>query len=192
VRQGKQYLTMKSYSDTTQVSTGSLRYIFQLFILAIVDFIVIRFWLLRIDPDPSVSIGIIFLVPSVFIVNVIISIIVAFIKKEFASLFVINSVIASILVYVLFLQGIDRHQKKRYETWQFSLIDTTFEIRLNKIDTTFNVYYKTTNSYSVGFMEGKYTIKHNEYYLVSDSAQLKISNETLYGFRRVIISLRKP
>jgi hypothetical protein len=167
-----------------------LKYLIQLTVLIILDYIAIRFWILRIDPDPSVSIGLLFLVPAVFVINIIVAIVLAFIKKQYSWLFFINSIIASIIFYFLFIDGIDRHQNKRYESWKFNLNDTTFEITLSKLDTTFNIAYRTTPGSSTGFMDGQYLAKQSEYFLTSDTVGLIIRNELLFGFRNTNDSIK--
>lgn len=176
--------------DKSEQQGGCLKYLFQLLVLTAIDYVVIRFWVLRIDPDPSVSIGLLFLVPAVFVVNIIIAIVLAFIKKQYSGLFFINSIIASILFYFLFIDGIDRHQNKRYESWKFNINDTTFEITLSKLDTTFSIAYRTDPGSSTGFMDGHYLAKQSEYFLTSDTVTLIIRNELLFGFRNTNDSIK--
>jgi hypothetical protein len=166
------------------------KYLIQLTVLMILDYIVIRFWVLRIDPDPSASIGLLFLVPAVFVINIIIAIVLAFIKKQYSWLFFVNSIIASFFFYFLFIDGIDRHQNKRYESWKFNLNDTTFEIILSKLDTTFNIVYRTNPVSSTGFINGQYLARQGEYFLTSDTVKLIIRNELLFGFRTTNDSIK--
>jgi hypothetical protein len=50
-----------------------MKIIYKILGLAIIDFVLIWRWVYQMDPDPSVSIGIIILVPLVFVLNVIIA-----------------------------------------------------------------------------------------------------------------------
>jgi len=176
--------------DKPKQDKSCLNYLFQLILLILLDYIVIRFWVLRIDPDPSVSIGLLFLVPAVFVINIVIAIVLAFIKKQYSGLFFINSIIASVLFYFLFIDGIDRHQNKRYESWKFNLHDTAFEITLSKLDTTFSISYRTSPGSSIGFMDGHYIANENGYVLRTDTKTMTIKNELLFGFGRNADSLR--
>ena len=162
----------------------------QIFLLTIIDFILIWFWVRQMDPDPSVSIGLLVLVPTVFVINIIFAILFVFIKKQYSRLFLINAVISSFLMYFLFIKGIDRHQNRIYEIWKFNLKDTTFKITLSKLDTTFNVAYSTNPGSSTGFINGQYNIKANEYFLTSGSTKLTIKNEFLFGFRNTKDSIK--
>lgn len=134
----------------------------KIILLTIIDFIIIWFWVKHIDPDPSVSIGILLLVPFVVVVlNLIIALILYFTKKKIAFLFVINSVIAGILMFYLFSKGIDRHQNERLESWKFELQDTTYVITHWKIENTFSISESTNPGSSTGFLDGKFTKKRN-------------------------------
>ena len=177
--------------DSKHLSGG--KYLLQLAILTIVDYLVIRFWILRIDPDPSVSIGLMFLLPAVFAINIVIAIILAVFKKRYAGLFSLNSVIASILMYVLFMQGIDRHQNIRYESWKFNLHDTAFEITLSKLDTTFYLSYSASPGSSIVFLNGKYQTIDKKIILKTDTSQFFITDGILYDFTKndKIIKLAK-
>src|SRR5579875_2948152 len=106
----------------------------QLLLLTVLDFVIIWFWVREQDPDPSVSIGIFLVVPLAIIVNLILAAILYFVKRKYTNVFLINSVIAAVIMYYLFIAGIDRHQRQRYESWQFNLNDTTFRITNNKLD----------------------------------------------------------
>jgi hypothetical protein len=167
-----------------------LKYLFQLIVLTGLDYIIIRLWILRIDPDPSVSIGLLFLVPAVFILNIIIAIVLVFIKKQYSGLFFMNSFIASVLFYFLFTDGISRHQNKRYESWKFNLRDTAFDITLSKLDTTFSISYRTSPSSSIEFMDGRYIVNPNGYVLTTGVLRMTIKNEIFFGFRGDTESIR--
>jgi hypothetical protein len=167
-----------------------LKYLFQLAVLIVADLLLIWVLVRQIDPDPSVSIGLLFLVPAVFVLNIVIAIVLAFIKKRYSGVFFINSFISSFLMYFLFINDIDRHQNKRYEIWKFNLKDTTFEITLSKLDTTFNIAHRTDPGSSSRFMYGSYIAKQNEYILMSDTVKLTIRNKFLFGFRNINDSVK--
>jgi len=92
----------------------------RIILLTIIDFAIIWLWVKQINPDPSVSIGILILVPLVVILNLIIALILYFMKREFVALFIVNSIISGILMFYLFGKGIDRYQNNRLESWNFT------------------------------------------------------------------------
>jgi membrane protein YdbS with pleckstrin-like domain len=162
----------------------------KLFLLTVIDFIIIWFWVKEIDPEPSISIAIVIVVPAVILINLTIALILYFTKKEYSKVFVINSFISAILMYFLFLNGIERHQNLRYESWKFNRKDTVFAIIHSKIDNTFSITESTNQGSSTEFLEGKFRENGNEYYLTNDSTEYKIRNEYLFGFRNSTDSIK--
>jgi len=113
-----------------------MKIFYRILVLAIIDFGLIWLWVYKMNPDPSISIGIFLFVPFVLILNLIIGGILFYLKKkEYSKLFFINSIIASIIMFYLFGNGIDRHQNNRLESWEFKKADSTFRlIRWKKTD----------------------------------------------------------
>ncbi len=165
----------------------------QIIILTIIDFVLIWIWVKAIDPDPSISIGLIILVPLVFGLNLIAAGIVYFIKKEFVKLFLFNTIIASTIMYFLFIEGINRHQRLRLESWEFQKTDTIFTIIRWKESNTFNMSYSTNPGSSWGLEGGSCEIESDEIILYGDSTEYKIKDMMLFGFREVrdTIKLKK-
>ncbi|MEN2415427.1 hypothetical protein [Flavobacterium mesophilum] len=162
----------------------------KILLLTIIDFIVIWFWVKENDPDQSISIAIILVVPAVIIINLVIAFLLYFIKKEYSKIFVINSIISAVLMYFLFKNGIERHTKKIAESWTFSIKDTVFEITHWKLENTFSISESVNPGSSTSFLDGKFITKGNEYYLTTDSTKYHIKNEYLHGFRSVTDSIK--
>jgi hypothetical protein len=162
----------------------------RIILLAIIDFVVIWLWVKQMNPDPSVSIGMILLVPFVVVLNLVIALILYFIKKEYALLFVVNSIISGILMFYLFGKGIDRYQNERAESWKFKIQDTTFFITHWKLENTFSISESTTPGSSTGFLDGKFIKNGHDFYLTTDSTKFEIKNEYFYGFRSSLDSIK--
>lgn len=160
-----------------------MKFWIRIILLTIIDFIVIWLWVKQMDPDPSISIGILILIPFVVIVNLIIALVLYFAKREFVSLFVVNSIIAGILMSYLFGKGIDRYQNERLESWKFKLQNTTYVITHWKLENTFSMSESNHPGSSTNFLDGKFTTKGNEYYLTTDTTEFIIKNGFLYKFR---------
>ncbi|MFC6269872.1 hypothetical protein [Frigoriflavimonas asaccharolytica] len=79
----------------------------KLFLLTIIDFIIIWFLVKENDPDPSVSIALVIVIPATILINLGIALALYFIKKEYSKVFAINSFIATIIMYFLFINGIE-------------------------------------------------------------------------------------
>lgn len=86
-------------------------------------------------------------------------------------------------MYWLFVDGIERHQNLRYESWKFEIKDTIFKITHSKLDHTFSVSESTNEGSSTNFLDGIIIKKENLFYLKTDTTEYKIKNEYLYGFR---------
>ncbi|MFB9080255.1 hypothetical protein ACFFLS_11800 [Flavobacterium procerum] len=162
----------------------------KMLLLTIFDFIVIWFWVKENAPDSNVSIAIILVVPAVIIINLVVAFVLYFIIKEYSKIFVINSFISAVLMYFLFTNGIDRHQKKIAESWKFNIKDTVFVITHWKLENTFSISESTNPGSSTSFLDGKFSKKGNGYYLTTDSKKYHMRNEYLHGFRSETDSIK--
>ena|SRR5690606_1223970 len=87
--------------------------------LTIIDFLLIQIWILNMNIDPSAAMGIIILIPLVIILNLIIAGIFYFLKrKEISYLFLVNTIISSIILYILFSHNINNIIKVNQENYR--------------------------------------------------------------------------
>jgi hypothetical protein len=133
--------------------------------------------------NPSVSIFILLAVPLAIVTNLVIAAILFAIKRQFAKAFLINSILAGIIMYYLFIAGVDRHQRIRYEGWKFNISDTTFIVTHSKLDNRFWIEYSLKPGGSTSFIDGKFTDNKSNYSLTTDSTKYTIKNDFLFGFR---------
>ena len=162
----------------------------QLLLLTVLEFVIIWFWVRQQDPDPSVSIGISLVVPLAIIINLVLAAVFYVVKRKYTNAFLINSLIAAVIMYNLFIAGIGQHQRQRYESWQFNLNDTTFRITNNKLESTFEISYTTTVGSSISYIHGQTIFKENKLILTNDNLKLLIKNNFLFGFRRKLDSIK--
>ena len=154
------------------------------FVLLMIDIVFIWFYVDHVDPSPSVSIAIIYLVPFVFLLNLVISgLLFVFKLKQYSRLFLINSIIASFLMYFLFGKGIDRHQGRIFESWKFEQSDTIFTITRWKTTNRFSMDYSLYPGTSMGFLNGDCILSDDVWFLKSDSIEMRIEKNNLIGFR---------
>lgn len=160
--------------------------LFKLLFLVIIDFIIIWLWVAYLNPDPSGSIYLLFLVPFVFIVNLLIAgICYLFKKKNYGKLFLINSLLSSIILPFLFQRAINRDLDNAMEEWKFNKSDTTFSIVRQKETNEFDMYFSTSPGSSWGFLTGKYFKDKGVYTLTTDSTKFYIKDSYLIGFRNI-------
>ncbi|MEM1002722.1 MAG: hypothetical protein AAGH46_08740 [Bacteroidota bacterium] len=167
----------------------------QLLLLAVVDYILIWSWICQADPEPSAALVVIILALFVFVINLAIAGLLYLAReKGFSKLFLINSVVSSIMMFVLFPKGIERHLDRRLETWIFQKADTTFWLNRWKESNSFSMTYSITPGSSWGFLNGSCYEQKNGWVLKSDSITMRIDEENrLIGFRAPTdtISMRK-
>jgi hypothetical protein len=139
------------------------------------DVLVIWFFVYRIPPDPSTAIALIIIVSFVFLLNVIIAgVFFWFKRKEYGALLLVNSVLASLIMYFMFQLGADKYQDERLESWKFSRADTTFSLIRWKKENAFSMSYSLEPGSSWGFLDGECQRVGNDWILKKDSIQLKI------------------
>ena len=93
-------------------------------------------------------------------------------------------------MYFLFINGIERHQGLRYESWKFVESDTVFEITHFKLENTFSISESANPGSSTSFLDGKFSRKKDGFYLTTDSTEYRIKKEYLYGFRNSTDSIK--
>jgi hypothetical protein len=167
-----------------------LKYWRKLLLFAVLDFLLIWVFVKLTDPDPSVSIGMVLLVPFVIFLNLVVAAFLFNRKRKLAKLFVVNSMISAALMYLLFTHGVSRHQRERYEIWTFPLNDTVFEINYYKPDSTFSLSYETGNGSSTTFIYGKVLPMNMQYELSNSTVRLIIKDSLLFGFRSANDSIK--
>jgi len=159
-----------------------MKFLTKILLLVIFDFCMIWFWVRTMDPDPSVSIGIILLIPFVIIINLIIAGILFFFKKQYSKFFLINAVISAFIINFLFSAEISRHQRDRLESWEFKYKDRIYKIVHWKSEGTFSMSEQLDPGASTEFLEGKFVKFNKEYQLTTDSTKYVIRKNVLYGF----------
>lgn len=153
--------------------------------LLVIDFGLIWLIVFQIDPDPSISIEVIFLVPCIFLINLVISgILLLPQKNELSKIFALNSIIASFLMYYLFGEGINRHQDKILESWRFQKADTAYMLTRWKNTNEFRLSYSLSQGSSFDFLEGKCVKEGRGWVLKSDSIEMTIVDKKLIGFKK--------
>jgi hypothetical protein len=149
-----------------------------------IDFLIMWFLVYRNPLDPSVAIGIVILVPFVFLLNILVCIIFFRLKqREYASLFLVNSILASAIMYFMFDKGIDKYQNDRLESWEFSIADTTYSLTRWKKENEFSLSYSLNAGSSTSFLGGTCELVGNDWVLKADSMEMRIHQSYLIGFR---------
>jgi len=154
--------------------------------LVLIDFVIIWAWIKLLKPDPSIGILIIILVPFVFILNLIIAAILFFFKNQNSKFFLLNSIIASLVMFCLFPQEISNRLNDQYDIWEFTLGDTTFQITIeeNSLDHLFSATYKVKQQGMTNtLVDGIYENRDDTLFLIGESLEMYILENKLYNFQ---------
>lgn len=152
-----------------------------LIFLVIVDYLLISLYLRNQNLEPSIAI--IVLVPIAFLINILIGIILFFIKKtSLTSIFVINAIPSSSITYYSFGNEMRRQSSLELESWSFKRNDTLFELNRYKKRNEFDMSYSLSSGSSGNFLNGKYIKQQNGIILISDSIKMRIEGNKIIGF----------
>lgn len=156
--------------------------------IAIIDYIIIWFWIKKISPDSSTSIALVFLIPLIIVINLMLATILYFVKSAHAKLFLINSLISAILMYLIFADRVNMNQEKWKEMslmeWTFKVDGTDYEIRYLVKEKSFNISERTDIHSLSGIIDGRVESSDDgkTLYLISDSTKYQIKSGYLFGF----------
>jgi hypothetical protein len=157
------------------------------FLAIIIDILVIAAWVLYFKPSDDKTIVLVFIIPFVFLVNLVIGCIVYFIKKYYTPFFLINAFISSIMIFLFFTWYIKIDNIKNYESWEFLINNTNYEISFY-IPTEDNSYSLVIlcNGWSRAYDRGIYHVKNDTvFFLSTDSCKYYIYGDTLYDFENI-------
>ncbi len=165
------------------------RLLLRVLLLTILDLIIIWNYVKWENPAPDAGIGILIVVPFVMIVNLVIAAILHVLKCQNAIVFIINAVISAIIMYNLFIAGIERRLHLEYEAWLFKVGDTAFIVRFQKPDNLFSVDGmddKHIPPESWDYLHGRFT-DNKDYYLLKTETneEYTIKDDFLFGFRNI-------
>jgi energy-coupling factor transporter transmembrane protein EcfT len=167
--------------------------------LIIIDIIIVKFWILYQEkPIPYDSLYGIFVSLYCFIANIFICVIMYFIKKKFAIVFVINAFICVfILAFVQFYIN-KNYMESVFEKWEFYIGKNKHKISYSTFKSLDSVYFtgEFDSIYDITVLKGSYNedglssgtvhIKNDTVYFLSvDSCRYYIYEDTLYNFENI-------
>jgi len=155
-------------------------------VIIAVDILLSKCWIAYINPDPSVSIYLIGVLPFIFIVNLIISGAMYIMKKKYAVYFLINSFVSVIIMYLLFGWATEQNVKKTMEIWNVSINDIKYEIIRNKQDNTFYTSIDLGNGAFRGIEKDQgivYLRSDTLFFQTIDSIQYFIHDNFIFNFK---------
>ena len=161
-----------------------MKILLKLIVLIVIE--TILFWLFSRGADPSASIGMIFLVPAACGISLILAGFVFIAIKppnDWYRVFLINSLIAPVIIYYAFTMAIEKTQRDTYVDWRFVDADTSYSIILTKKEGDFEITRQVNTGPVWVIKQGAFYKIQSEYKLLDSTGALYIRNDYLIGFK---------
>lgn len=155
--------------------------------LIIVDIVLIGSWIIYNQPDGSASISILFIIPKVFLANLIIAGMFYIVDKYYTLFFVINSFLSSFLLYLIFVQYIEMNYRNNVSSWEFFIDNIKYTIsypNINKGEEYYTIEYSPEPGLSIGDRRGVANIRNDTIYFTEmNGTKYFIYENYLFGYK---------
>lgn len=111
--------------------------------ILILEIIFLGLWIYQLKPDPSISIGIVLILPVLFGINLILGIIFHLLKKSFSKIIFANSIVCPLIFYAFWHLWFMNWAERNHEDYYFGIENRKFEVRLSKTSNYFSISDKT-------------------------------------------------
>ncbi len=160
-----------------------MRYVIFSIVLVLLDVGVIWWIIQQIDLHPSMGIGVLVLLLTVFGFNLLVAyFLYLFSYPRLAKLFAWNSVFASIIMWYLFQIAFQGYTDGRYETWVFRKDNTKFTLTIHHEEGLFYISRSLARDMSQGSDYGEFTKEKGYWVLTTPAKTMTISGDQLIGF----------
>jgi hypothetical protein len=147
--------------------------------ILILEIILLGLWVYSMKPDPSVSIGIILIVPILFGLNLIIGLVLYFLKKPLSKIFLANSLICPLIFYAFWSLWFMNYHERNNTEFKFTLNEIVYELSIGKN----NEYFYLCDENNDGRVYvGKYEKKGDSLILKDSDARMYIMDNKLFKF----------
>tara|TARA_R110001606_G_scaffold57688_1_gene138958 strand:- start:2233 stop:2766 length:534 start_codon:yes stop_codon:yes gene_type:complete len=152
--------------------------------ILILEIIFIGLWIYELKPDPSISIGIVLILPVLFGINLILGIIFRLLKKPFSKIFFVNSIVCPLIFYAFWNLWFMNWAERNYVEYSFGIENQKLEISLSKTSEYFSISDKTNqkNGSTTGLYFGKYERIGDSIKLTDGKNEMFIFENKLIGF----------
>ena len=141
------------------------------------------YWVYKIDPEPSMSIALLFGIPFIFVANLLLALLLflfyAFVTKDkdnhYPAILALNSVISPIIFYLFFVYATDRNVAKIYKAYPFSADNKKYKLAFDLVkgnfsdNDRFNIY-EVEDGGEIGILLGRYYVIKDTVFLVNDTS----------------------
>ena len=147
--------------------------------ILILEIILLGLWIYEMKPDPSISIGIVLIVPILFGINLIIGLILYFLKKPLAKIFLSNSIICPLIFYAFWSLWFMNYHERNNTEYKFSINEIVYELSIGKNTEYFYLCDENNNG---RVYVGKYEIKGDSLILKDSEFKMYIIENKLFEF----------
>ena len=160
-----------------------------------IDLILIGYFITTSRPDPSVSIEIIFIIPLLFVFNIVAGIVVLLIEKfvlkseQLAPAIFANSIMSPIMYYIMFSVASRKNVNDTMTTYHFSNKGNNYQLILYLKDKSYRLDLDEGSQMYQGLFWGTYHKAKDTFYLGYDhidfgdsSVKIKMYDRQLIGF----------
>lgn len=155
----------------------------KLLICLVTDFLLINFFLKKINIDESGFIIVIYIIPFIIVINFFFSLILYLIFKNYYKIFILNAFLMAFLFFAIYQKESEKKKNKDFNIWLFTYDENDYKI----IHWVNNDDYKINNiinkKFMVGVSKGKTLYKEDKLFLVSDSTEYYIKDNFLFKFK---------
>ncbi|WP_405567140.1 hypothetical protein [Polaribacter sp. Asnod6-C07] len=163
--------------------------------ILILEIILLGLWIYELKPDPSISIGIVLIIPILFGINLILGIIFYLLKKPLSKIFFVNSIVCPLIFYAFWNLWFMNWAERNYEEYSFGIDNRKLEVSLSKTSDYFSISDNTNqkNGTTTGLYFGKYERIGDSIKLTDGKYKMFIFENKLIGFPKSLneIKLKK-
>ena len=154
-------------------------------IIVVLETSVFGLWIYSAKPTPDISIALILILPLIFGANIVVGLILYFVKKrQTANIVFANSFVGPVIFYFLWsIWFIDR-KDRNYTEYSFEIEKNRFEVSLSKTSDSFSISDITNqkNGSTTGLFFGEYQVNGDTVILTDGQTKMQIINNKLLGF----------
>ena len=137
---GKQTHHTRNVGSNLKMTKSETKLIIGITVLILlIDILLMKYWVSNINPDPFMSVGVESHRLEIFGVNILIGIIVFFIKKRLSILFLINTIVCYWIFSFFWNSWIENHPYSQ-DRYNFKIENRNIQLRISNNPNTYGIY----------------------------------------------------
>lgn len=137
---------METFNLSIKITKAKLKTLLIIFgVILVIDVFLTRYWVSIIKPDPFMSIRVESYKLQIYGINILLGIIVYFIKKRISILFFINTIICYWIFYLFWNAYIENHPYSE-TLYYFKIENCNFELHISENPDSYGIYELIPNA----------------------------------------------